>query len=57
MNGADWAALEEQVAALKRFYHWAQTKGVITHNPFDEYNFTHPFLTSAQINERQQTLA
>ena len=55
-NGADWAALEEQLAALKRFYHWAQTKGVITHNPFDEYNFTHPFLTSAQFNPRQQTL-
>jgi site-specific recombinase XerD len=34
-NGADRAALEEQVAALKRFYHWAQTNGVITHSPFD----------------------
>lgn len=55
-NGADWAALEEQVAALKRFYGWAQTKGVITHNPFDEYNFTHPFLTSIQIDPRQQTV-
>jgi len=56
MNGADLAALEEQVAALKRFYHWAQTKGVITHNPFDEYNFAHPFLTRAQVKPRQQTL-
>jgi serine phosphatase RsbU (regulator of sigma subunit) len=56
MNGANWAALEEQVAALKRFYHWARTKGVITHNPFDEYNFTHPFLTGTQIKPRQQTL-
>jgi serine phosphatase RsbU (regulator of sigma subunit) len=55
-QGADRAALEEQVAALKRFYHWAQTNGVITHNPFDEYNFAHPFLTSVQIDPRQQTL-
>jgi len=56
MNGANWAALEEQDAALKRFYHWARTKGGITHNPFDEYNFTHPFLTGTQIKPRQQTL-
>jgi serine phosphatase RsbU (regulator of sigma subunit) len=54
-KGADRVALEEQVSALKRFYHWAQTKGVITHNPFDEYNFNHPFLTSIQIEPRQQT--
>lgn len=55
-KGAERAALEEQVAALERFYHWAQTKGVITHNPFDEYNFAPLFLTSVQINPRPQTL-
>ncbi len=55
-KGADRAALEEQIAALKRFYQWAQTKGVITHNPFEEYNFAHPFLTGEQIQQRQQTL-
>jgi serine phosphatase RsbU (regulator of sigma subunit) len=55
-NGADRAALEEQVAALKRFYRWAQTNGVITHSPFDEYDFAHPFLTSVQIDARQQTV-
>ncbi len=55
-NGADRAALEEQVAALERFYQWAQTRGVITHSPFDEYNFAPPFLTSVQIEPRQQTL-
>jgi len=55
-DGANWAALEEQVTVLKQFYRWAQTKGVITHNPFDEHNFAHPLLTSAQINQRQQTL-
>jgi len=55
-KGADREALEEQVSALKRYYQWAQTKGVITHNPFDEYNFTNPFLTSEQIHKRRQTL-
>ncbi len=55
-NGADRAALEEQVAALKRFYQWAQTTGVITHSPFDDYDFAHPFLTSVQIDARQQTV-
>ncbi|HLE52042.1 MAG TPA: SpoIIE family protein phosphatase [Anaerolineales bacterium] len=55
-KGADRAALEEQVSALKRYYQWAQTKGVITHNPFDEYNFGDPFLTSVQIDPRPQTL-
>jgi hypothetical protein len=55
-NGADRAAREEQIASLKQFYHWAHTKGVITHSPFDEYDFAHPFLTSVQINARQQTV-
>jgi len=55
-KGADRAALKEQVTALKQFYQWAQTKGVITNNPFDEYNFAHPFLTSVQIDPRLQTL-
>jgi len=55
-NGAERAALEEQVAALKQFYQWAQTTGVITHSPFDDYDFAHPFLTSVQIDARQQTV-
>jgi len=55
-NGADWAALEEQIATLEQFYHWAQTRGDITHSPFDEYDFTHPFLSSVQIDPRQQRL-
>jgi len=55
-KGVDQAALEEHVAALKRFYQWAQTEGVIAQNPFDDYNFDTPLLTSEQIHERQQTL-
>ncbi len=55
-KGADQAALEEHVAALKRFYRWAQTQGVIAHTPFDDYDFDRPFLTRAEIEERQETL-
>ncbi|MEJ2265537.1 MAG: SpoIIE family protein phosphatase [Anaerolineales bacterium] len=55
-NGAYRAVLEEHAAALKRFYHWAQTEGVLAQNPFDNFNFDHPFLTSEQIDPRQQTL-
>jgi serine phosphatase RsbU (regulator of sigma subunit) len=54
--GADQCALEVQVDALKRFYQWAYTEGVIPHNPFDVYNFLNPFLSSNQIEPRQQTL-
>src|SRR3989304_9030258 len=46
---ADPAALQGHVAALKRFYQWAHTEGVIAHNPFDDYDFDRPFLTSENI--------
>jgi hypothetical protein len=55
-NGAYRAVLEEHAAALKGFYHWAQTEGVLAQNPFDNFNFDHPFLTSEQIDPRRQTL-
>jgi len=56
-EGADLAALEEQVAAIERFYQWVQSRGIIPHNPFNEYDFTSPFLASAQIEPRQQILS
>jgi serine phosphatase RsbU (regulator of sigma subunit) len=55
-DGADRPVLEERVAALKRFYGWAQTEGDIAHNPFDDYNFDDPLFTSEQIQPRQRTL-
>jgi serine phosphatase RsbU (regulator of sigma subunit) len=56
-RGTDRAALEEQVAFLNEFYQWAQTNGVISNNPFDEYNFAPPFLMSALAEPRQQTVS
>jgi signal transduction histidine kinase len=55
-KGVEQAALQEYVAALKRFYQWAQTEKIITQNPFDDYNFDIPLLTSKEIHERQQTI-
>ncbi|MEJ2263976.1 MAG: SpoIIE family protein phosphatase [Anaerolineales bacterium] len=56
MNGADRPALEEHAAALKHFYRWAQREGIIAQNPFENFNFDHPFLTSEQINRRGDNL-
>ena len=55
-KGADRAALEEQFAALKQFYKWVHTEGVITHDPFDECDFASFFLTSKMVDSQQQTL-
>ena len=55
-NGADSTTIEEQAVTLKRFYHWAQTKGVITENPFDKYELIIPYHTRVKIGPRQQTL-
>jgi serine phosphatase RsbU (regulator of sigma subunit) len=55
-DGAELAVLERQANALNQFYQWAQTEGIIAHNPFDEYNLLHPFLTSDLIYQQQQTL-
>jgi serine phosphatase RsbU (regulator of sigma subunit) len=56
-KGAGRSEFEEHVAGLKRFYKWAQTKGVIAHNPFDDYDFDRPFLTSENIHQRDETLS
>lgn len=53
-KGLEQFALEEQGSALRQFYEWAQNKGIIPSNPFDEYNFAR-FITSIQIDPRQQT--
>ena len=55
-QGVELAALNGQIAALERFYCWAQIQGIIAHNPFDDYNFALSFNTSLQMEPRQQTL-
>lgn len=51
----DRLTLADQVSALQHFYHWAHTQGHITHNPFDEYNFSHPSSVNGQIKPRPET--
>jgi two-component system NarL family sensor kinase len=49
-------ALESIIAALKRFYAWAEAEGQIDYNPFDEFNFDRPLLSRDQIRRRQDSL-
>ncbi len=55
-NGADLTRLQEQAAALKRFYQWAQTEGVITGNPFEKYDFIDASLLAGLSDPGPSTL-
>jgi len=57
MNGADQAALDEHVSALKDFYHWAQAEQFVTHSPFDDESFNQAILLDGEIIPREQPLA
>jgi serine phosphatase RsbU (regulator of sigma subunit) len=39
MKGIDARAIQEQIAALKRFYAWAKSEQIITRNLFEDYSF------------------
>jgi two-component system, NarL family, sensor kinase len=56
IDGGDREALGRRMLALQRFYAWAQAEGLITENPFDEYNFDRPLLTRDQIRRRPDVL-
>lgn len=53
LSGAGRTTLKKHLAALRHFYAWAETIGMIESNPFDEYDFDRPFLTRDQIRRRQ----
>lgn len=55
-NGVPLATIAEQVAALELFYHWAQTEGIITQNPFVEFQISASFDAIEQAETRLQTL-
>jgi two-component system NarL family sensor kinase len=54
--GTPRETLEKKIAALKRFYAWAEAQSWIDYNPFDEFNFDRPLLSRDQIRRRQDTL-
>ena len=47
----------ERVAALRRFYDWAEAAGRLTGNPFDEFSVERPSLTREQIRRRKETFS
>jgi serine phosphatase RsbU (regulator of sigma subunit) len=54
LAGADRDALDESLAALRRFYGWAAQAGYSAGNPFDEYRLDRPFLSRSQIRRRTE---
>lgn len=55
--GVNRAALRRKMAALKRFYDWAQAEGLTASTPFAEFNLDRPFLSREQIRRRQDAAA
>lgn len=56
INGINPVALEDKIAALKRFYEWAKAEKLVTHNPFEDYNFELSFLETEQVRPHAPTL-
>ena len=56
IQGTGRAAIQARLAALKRFYGWAQAEGLIEYSPFDEFNFDRPLLDREQIRRRPDAL-
>jgi hypothetical protein len=46
--------VQRTIASLKRFYHWAQTNGLIAKSPFDSFDLTRPLLSREQIRRREE---
>ena len=46
--------LRENLAALKKFYDWAESASLIPSSPFDEYNFDRPLLSRAEVRRRAE---
>ena len=55
-SGAARDELKQQTAALRQFYAWANSTGVITGSPFDDYDFEQPLLVGEQDGYRPQPL-
>lgn len=53
-DGATRAELKEQAAALRQFYAWANSTGVIARSPFDHYDVDQPLLAGLQDGKRPQ---
>jgi len=54
-SGVNRTSQSEQMAALRRFYAWANAEGLTHGNPFDEFSVERPVLTREQIRRRRDT--
>ena len=54
-SGVNRTGQSEQMAALRRFYAWANAEGLTHGNPFDEFSVERPVLTREQIRRRRDT--
>ncbi len=54
LSGSGPPILQRTIAALKRFYDWAQANHLIATSPFDSFLFNRPLLSHEQIRRRQQ---
>lgn len=51
-NGAGRVRLRQNLAALEKFYAWAESAALIPSSPFDEYDFDRPLLSRAEVRRR-----
>jgi serine phosphatase RsbU (regulator of sigma subunit) len=56
IQGVEPAVLSKRTDALKQFYGWALSAGLIDYSPFDEFNFNRPYLSRDQIRRRSSVL-
>jgi site-specific recombinase XerD len=56
LAGAPRKVLEKKTAALKQFYAWAVSAGLLESDPFDDFNFDRPFLSRDLIRRRRDRL-
>ncbi len=56
-GAGDMDRVRGTIAALKKFYAWAQNQGLIATSPFSLFNFDRPLLSREQIRRRAEVLS
>jgi len=53
VNRVNLAALEDSLAALKRFYEWAKAENIIARSPFEDYEYDLSSLTTEGVRPQE----
>lgn len=56
LNRGKRGRLRRSAKSLRRFYNWAQAEEIINDNPFQDFDFSQPYLSQTQLTRRQDTL-